>query len=248
MKKQLVTLLTAAALMAGLTIPALAANRSTTAQPVPAGVFVESPTGGQTVVTDNEEIEVVTDNVVTGGYIRQKGSAEERALEQIDYPVVKVTTLSMSQSANAKVDASNPGATDAQKSGMMTESGLSYGENQQVNQTAERYYAAETTGAFVDGYDLSFFDNLVAVSQGNLNQYAVVQIVNVSANSLAAGTSQSVRLTFSAPGVKANSQVMVARIRNGSMEFISASAGNGTISFSVYPSDAGTYVLLKRAD
>lgn len=251
MTKKLVTLLAAAALTASLTIPAIAVSRSPAAGVEPAdpdGVFVESPSGKQEVETDNEEIEIVTDNVVTGGFIQPKGKAEPRPLEEIDYPVVKITTLAMSQSANAKVDASNPEATGGQKSGIMTESGLPYGENDQVNQTAERYYAADTTSEFVEGYDLAFFDHLVALSQGNLEHYAVVQIADISANSLALSTSQSVRLTFSAPGIKTSSRVMVARIWNGAMEFIPSTAGNGTISFSIYPSSTGTYLLLTRVD
>ena len=82
----------------------------------------------------------VTDNVVTGGYILRKGTAEPRPLEQIDYPVIKITTLSMSAQANANVDAANPGASGDQKAGMMTESGLTYGKNASVNETADRLF------------------------------------------------------------------------------------------------------------
>lgn len=251
MKKKLVVLLVAMALMAGLTIPAVAVTGTTgtEANQVNTGdaeVFVASPSLGQKVETDNQKIEIVTDNVVTGGFIRPIGESETRPLEDIDYPVVKITTLAMSQAANAKLDASNPGATDSQKSSLMTESGVTYAKNDQVNETAERYYAAKSTSEFVDGYDMSFEDGIVAASRSNLKNYAVIQIADISANNLAISTNQTVRLTFSAPGVKANSKVMVAHIQNGSMEFVSASAGNSSISFSFNPNSMGTYVLMAR--
>ena len=252
MKKKMLSLALAAALLAGATVPAMAAGSAGTANnavlPATENSFVASPAGGQDARSDDEEIEIVTDNVVTGGYIRQRGTAESRPLEQIDYPVIKITTLAMSAPSNDKIDAANPGATGDQKAGMMTESGLTYGKNDTVNETADRYYAAETTGDFVDNYSLSFFDNLVTVVEGNLENYSAVQIADISANSLALGTGKDVRLTFSAPGVKTNSRVMVARIRNGSMEFIPSTAGSGTISFDVHPSSLGTFVLLVRGE
>ena len=242
MKKKMFSLVLTVALLAGAAVPAMAVDGAETDPP-----FVDSPSIPTDVESDNDEIEVVTDNVVTGGYIRQKGVAETRPLEMIDYPVIKITTLNMSSQANAAVDVANPGATHEQKAGMMTSSGLSYGQNASVNETADRYRNAETTGEFVDNYQLSFFDNLVALSEGNLENYAAVQIADVSANNLAVSTGKSVRLTFPAPGVKVGSRVMVARINSGSMEFISASAGNGTISFDVQPSKLGTFVLMTRA-
>ena len=240
MKKKMISLALAAALLVGTTIPAMAENSK--------DVFVSSPSGGQETESDNEAIEIVTDNVVTGGYIQQKGRSEVRPLEQIDYPVIKITTLSMSSKANAEVDASNPGATQEQKSGVMTQSGLTYEKNAKVNETAERYYMADTTSDFVEEYDLSFFDRVVSMAEGKLKDYSVIQMVDISANTLAVSTSQNVRLTLSAPGVKANSRVMVARIRNGSMEFVTAQAGNGTISFDVYPSNLGVFVLMTAVE
>lgn len=251
MKKKMISLALAAALLVGATVPAMAADRTGKDRVVsldPDQDFIGSPSGGQDTQSDDEEIEVVTDNVVTGGYILRKGTAEPRPLEQIDYPVIKITTLSMSAQANANVDAANPGASGDQKAGMMTESGLTYDKNDTVNETADRYYAAESTGDFVDNYSLSFFDNLVTVVEGNLKNYSAVQIADISANSLALGTGKDVRLTFSAPGVKTGSRVMVARIRNGSMEFIPSTAGSGTISFDVHPSSLGTFVLLVRGE
>ena len=252
MKKKMISLALAAALLAGATIPAVAVGSSagvadetalTGVQP-----FTASPSGGQKVQSDDEEIEVVTDNVVTGGYILRKGTAEPRPLEQIDYPVIKITTLNMSSTANASVDAANPGASSDQKAGMMTESGLTYGKNASVNETADRYSSAGSTGEFVDNYELSFFDNLVSMAEGNLENYSAIQIADISANSQARGSDKSVRLTFSAPGVKTGSRVMVARIRDGSMEFVNSSAGNGTISFDVDPGNLGTFVLLTRKE
>lgn len=238
MKKKMISLVLAAALLVGTTIPAMAENSK--------DVFVSSPSGGQDAKSDNQEIEIITDNVVTGGYIQQKGRSEDRPLEQISYPVIKITTLSMSSKANAEVDAANPGATQEQKAGMMTQSGLTYEKNAKVNETAERYYTADTTSEFVEDYDLSFFDRIVSMAEGKLKNYSVIQMADISANALAVSTSQNVRLTLSAPGVKANSQVMVARIRNGSMEFVTAQAGNGTISFDVHPSSLGVFVLMTR--
>lgn len=252
MKKKMISLALTAALLAGATIPAVAAGSSagvadetalTGVQP-----FTASPSLDPEVQSDDEEIEVVTDNVVTGGYILRKGTAEPRPLEQIDYPVIKITTLSMSAQANANVDAANPGASSDQKAGMMTESGLTYGKNASVNETADRYSSAGSTGEFVDNYELSFFDNLVSMAEGNLENYSAIQIADISANSQARGSDKSVRLTFSAPGVKTGSRVMVARIRDGSMEFVNSSAGNGTISFDVDPGNLGTFVLLTRKE
>lgn len=254
MKKKLMALLVAMALMAGLTIPAVAVSGTAVTEPNQTNtgdveVFVGSPSLKPEVDTDSEQIEIVTDNVVTGGYIRTKGITEARPLEKIDYPVIKITTLSMSQAANAKVDSSNPEATDSQKADMMTESGVTYVKNKQVNEAAERYYAAESTSEFVDSYDMSFVDTVVAASRANLKDYAVIQIVDISANSLAREIDQSVRLSFSAPGVQVGSKVTVGRIENGTLEFVSAQAGNGSISFNVNPhylEDLGTYVLMTR--
>lgn len=249
MKKKMISLALAAALLVGATVPAMAAGSAEKDRPlslVADREFVGSPSGGQDAQSDDEEIEVVTDNVVTGGYIRQRGTAEPRPLEQIDYPVIKITTLAMSKPSNDKVDAANPDATDSQKAGMMTDSGLNYGKNAKVNETSDRYQAAETTSDFVDGYELSFYDKLVSMVEGNMKNYSAIQIADISANSLAISTSKSVRLTFSAPGVKIGSRVMVARIRDNSMEFVAATAGNGSISFDVSPSNLGTFVLMTR--
>ena len=251
MKKKMISLALAAALLVEATVPAMAADRTGKDRVVsldPDQDFIGSPSGGQDAQSDDEEIEVVTDNVVTGGYILRKGTAEPRPLEQIDYPVIKITTLSMSAQANANVDAANPGASGDQKAGMMTESGLTYGKNASVNETADRYSSAGSTGEFVDNYELSFFDNLVSMAEGNLEKYSAIQIADISANSQARGSDKSVRLTFSAPGVKTGSRVMVARIRDGSMEFVNSSAGNGTISFDVDPGNLGTFVLLTRKE
>src|SRR5699024_2346989 len=157
-------------------------------------------------------------------------------------------TLSMSAQANANVDAANPGASSDQKAGMMTESGLTYGKNASVNETADRYSSAGSTGEFVDNYELSFFDNLVSMAEGNLENYSAIQIADISANSQARGSDKSVRLTFSAPGVKTGSRVMVARIRDGSMEFVNSSAGNGTISLDVDAGNLGSIVLTTRME
>ena len=243
MKKKMVSLALIVALLVGTTIPVMAENSGAT---VMENDFVSSPSGGQDAESDDQEIEIVTDNVVTGGYIQQKGRSEVRPLEQIDYPVIKITTLSMSSKANAEVDAANLGATQEQKSGVMTRSGLTYEKNAKVNETAERYYKADTTSDFVEEYDLSFFDRVVSMAEGKLKDYSVIQMVDISANTLAVSTSKNVRLTLSAPGVKTSSQVMVARIRNGSMEFVTARAGNGTISFDVHPSNLGVFVLMTK--
>lgn len=251
MKQRWVILLAAMVLAAGLTVPAVAVGGTGTAEPEPVNtvdVFVGSPTLKQDVETDNQKIEIVTDNVVTGGFIRPVGESEPRPLEDIDYPVVKITTLAMSQSANAKLDESHPEATTAQKSSLMTESGVTYAKNHQVNETAQRYEESESTSDFVDSYSKSLLDSVIAAARGNLKDYAVIQVVDISANSLAIATNQTVRLTFSAPGVKASSKVMVGYIQNGTMEFISASAGNSSISFSFDPNKMGTYVLMTRVD
>ena len=84
----------------------------------------------------------------------------------------------------------------------------------------------------------------MAVAEDQLNDYSVIQIADISANTQAISSGKNVRLTFSAPGVKTGSRVMVGRIRNGSMEFVPATAGNGTISFDVYPGNLGTFVLM----
>lgn len=254
MKKKLLSLALTAALLAGATIPVMAVNGNNTAisndeiQEQDTQSFIPSPGLTPAARSDDDEIEVVTDNIVTGGYILRKGDKESRPLDEINYPVIKITTLSMSSQANADVDAANPGASSAQKAGMMTESGLYYGQNASVNETADRYLNAESTGKFVDEYDLSIFDRAVLLAEGQLDGYSVMQIADISANNQAASSSKGVRLTFEAPGVKVSSRVMVARIQNGSLEFITSSAGNGTISFDVYPNNLGTYVLLVRGE
>lgn len=71
MKKKMLSLALAAALLAGATVPAMAAGSAGTANnavlPATENSFVASPAGGQDARSDDEEIEIVTDNVVTGG-------------------------------------------------------------------------------------------------------------------------------------------------------------------------------------
>lgn len=235
MKKRIGSLLLAATMLVSVAVPAMATDG-----------WYGSPTSLQPEArTDNEAIEVVTDNVVTGGYIMEKGTREDRPLEQIPYPVIKITTMAMSVSANAKVDAANPGATAEQKASMMTDSALPYSQNATVNEVVDRYYASGTTSELISNYEMSFAAKIVSMVEGRLANYSVIQIADFSANSLAISASNnSVGITFSTPGVKVGSRVMVACIRNGAMEFISATAGNGTISFNVNPSNLGTFVLL----
>ena len=151
MKKRIGSLLLLAAMLVNVAVPAMAT-----------GVWHGSPISPQPEArTDNEEIEVVTDNVVTGGYIMEKGTPESRPLEQIPYPVIKITTMAMSVPANAKVDAANPGATAEQKASIMTDSALPYSQNATVNEVVDRYYASSTTSEFIDNYEMSFADRVV---------------------------------------------------------------------------------------
>ena len=240
MKRKILSLLLTSLMLASLSFPVMAVT--------PLDDFVDSPSVEPEASSD-DDIEVVTDNIVTGGYIRQKGLPEERALEQIDYPVIKITTLAMSKPANAKIDAANPGATHAQKAGMMTESGLSYGQNKRVNDTVDRYVGTSSTEDFVGSYEMGLFDKAVTKAESSMDNYRVIQVMDISANSLATGADKSsVTITMSAPGVKTGSRVMVARIRDNSMEFVASSAGNGTISFTVNPHNLGVYVLMVGAE
>ena len=115
MKRKILSLLLTSLMLASLSFPVMAVT--------PLDDFVDSPSVEPEASSD-DDIEVVTDNIVTGGYNRQKGLPEERALEQVDYTVIKITTQDLSKPANAKMDATNPGATQAQKKGKLTESGL----------------------------------------------------------------------------------------------------------------------------
>lgn len=233
MKKKIVSLILAAAVLISISVSAMAS-------------FVGSPSLEPEVDSDDKTIEIVTDNVVTGGYIRQKGTSETRPLNQIDYPVIKITTMAVSIPANAKIDAENPDATYEQKAGMMTDTALSYGKNATVNEVADHYYDAGTTSEFLDNYSMSLIDRVVAAANGQLDHYSAIQIADISANVLAIDVADGsgIQLTFNAPGVKSGSRVKVVQIKDNSAEFISASAGNGSISFSVTPSDLGTFVLL----
>ena len=208
--------------------------------------FVGSPALDQDVESTEEQIEVVTDNVVTGGYIRQKGTAEVRPPDQIDYPVIKITTLAMTAPANAKVDAANPDATQAQKVDIMTESALTYGKNAVINDTADRYNQTDTTSDFLDQYKMTLLNRLTAAFSRNLDEYRAVQIADISANDLAISVAngRSVMLTFAAPGVEAGSRVRVLRIVGDSASFVTATAGEGSISFSVAPNSLGVFMLM----
>ena len=114
-----------------------------------------------------------------------------------------------------------------------------------VNEAGDRYASTDTTSDFLDGYETSLFDRLVIAAEGNMDNYKVLQIADISANDLAHSSRDNhVRITFSAPGVKVGSRVMVGRILNHAMAFLSASACNGTISFDVNPSALGIFVLM----
>lgn len=253
MKKKLLSVLLAGVMLAGLAFSAAAVNEGPDKELLPGqeqdSEMIPSPGIDPTATTDDDEIEVVTDNVVTGGYILEKGTAEPRPLGQIDYPVIKITTTDMSRDSNRKIDAANPAATDKEKSGMMTESGLSYGQNKRVNDTVDRYVGTSSTEDFVGSYEMGLFDKAVTKAESSMDNYRVIQVMDISANSLATGADKSsVTITMSAPGVKTGSRVMVARIRDNSMEFVASSAGNGTISFTVNPHNLGVYVLMVGAE
>ena len=96
---------------------------------------------------------------------------------------------------------------------------------------------------------MGLFDKAVTKAESSMDNYRVIQVMDISANSLATGADKSsVTITMSAPGVKTGSRVMVARIRDNSMEFVASSAGNGTISFTVNPHNLGVYVLMVGAE
>lgn len=238
MKKKFGSLFLTVALLANLAIPAMATTGPSSSPEI------------ITKVTASNEIEVVTDNYVTGGYLFEVGMPELRPLEQINYPVVKITTLKMSISANQKVDTENPGVSTAQKANIMTESALTYAGNNTVNNVAARYYNADGTGEFIDEYQMGFADRVVYSAKQKMNNYRVIQIVDISTNVQARSSDQnSVLLVFDTPGVKISSRVSVARIVDNSLEFVPASAGDGTISFTVTPSSKasdslGTFVLM----
>lgn len=252
MKKKIGTLLLAATLLANVAMPAFATG------------FTGSPTlapevSDATVEDTGTKLEVVTDNVVTGGEVKEKGESETTQLEDIEYPVVKVTTVSMTISANATIDAANPGASAAQKNAMATDSALSYEKNAKTNAVASTYYSSETTSEFFRSYGVSAYVSATATVQSvatrsgaglaarNLNNYRATQIADISASTAAiqqAGGSR-VSVTFSAPGVKNGDLVLVAHFRNnGGVEFLSATAGNGSVVFSVNLSDLSPFMLL----
>lgn len=253
MRKKLGSLLLTAAVLLNVTVPAFATGF--TGSPVLAPEVSDA-----TVEDTGTKLEVVTDNVVTAGQIKEKGETETTQLEDIDYPVVKVTTVSMTISANAAIDMANPDATQAQKNGMGTDSALSYEKNAKTNAVANNYYASETTSAFFRGYGLSAYVSATVAVQTvasqsssaglgarNLNNYRATQIADISASKAAiqqAGGSR-VSVTFGAPGVKSGDLVMVAHFKDGgSVEFLAAKAGNGTVVFSVSLTDLSPFMLL----
>ena len=238
MKKKFGSLFLAVTLLANLAVPAMATSGPNSSPEI------------ITKVTASNEIEVITDNYVTGGYLFEIGMPELRPLENINYPVIKITTLKMSSYANQKADAENPGASAGQKANIMTESALTYAKNSTVNNVATRYYNADGTGEFIDEYQMGLADRMVYNAKQKMSNYSVIQIADISTNVQARSSDQnSVVLVFDAPGVKTNSRVSVARIVDNSLEFISASAGDGTISFTVNPSSRasdslGTFILM----
>lgn len=229
--KKLVSLFIAAALAVNIAAPAMA-------------TFTPSPTLTPEVETA-EKIEIVTDNVVTGGVILPKGTPETRPVDEIDYPVIKITTSALSVSANDKIDAEFPAASADQKADMITDSALTYKKNASVNEVVDRYYAADTTKAFIDSYQMSILDKILMWGV-DLNQYSVVQIADISANQKAiqVANGNAVELTFAVPGVTSGNSVKVAHIKDNSVEFISASAASSAITFKVNLNDLGTYVLM----
>lgn len=235
MKKKMTSLFMAMALAANLAIPSMAS-------------FVPSPTLTPQVET-NKQIEIVTDNVVTGGYILPKGTPETRPLHEIDYPVIKITTSALSISANDKIDAAHPTASADQKADMMTDSALTYKKNASVNEVVDRYYQVDTTKDFVDSYQMSILDK-IATWGSDLNHYNVVQIADISANQQAieVAAGKSIDLTFAVPGVTSGSRVKVAHVKGNSIEFISASANNSAITFKVNLNNLGTFVLMTYTD
>ena len=185
MKKKLLSALLAGVMLAGLAFSAAAVNEGPDKELLPGqeqdSEMIPSPGIDPTATTDDDEIEVVTDNVVTGGYILEKGTAEPRPLGQIDYPVIKITTTDMSRDSNRKIDAANPAATDKEKSGMMTESGLSYGQNKRVNDTVDRYVGTSSTEDFVGSYEMGLFDKAVTKAESSMDNYRVIQVMDISA-------------------------------------------------------------------
>ena len=149
MKKKFGSLFLAVTLLANLAVPAMATSGPNSSPEI------------ITKVTASNEIEVITDNYVTGGYLFEIGMPELRPLENINYPVIKITTLKMSSYANQKADAENPGASAGQKANIMTESALTYAKNSTVNNVATRYYNADGTGEFIDEYQMGLADRMV---------------------------------------------------------------------------------------
>ena len=148
---------------------------------------------------------MVTDNVVTGGYILRKGTGGSRV------PWSRSTTRH--QDHHPEHERSGQCQRGRSQSRRIRRPEGRHDDRERPDLRQERFgqrdgrplSSAGSTGEFVDNYELSFFDNLVSMAEGNLENYSAIQIADISANSQARGSDKSVRLTFSAPGVKTGS-------------------------------------------
>lgn len=254
MKKKLVSLVTATAMMALMTCPALAIWRPSQTVREVAGV------GATVTAADGMTAQL---EVTTAPRTGTDGAVEDVLTATEAY--IKVTPVSETQAANDAMDEAQPTLAFVEKAGETTDSGLRYSENEKVNLVFEAVTRSTSTSQFLEkvgGELLNLVTEAVeAIVRANpeekvaVDDFTPAALFDVSASAGALeqmGENGSVDVEMEVPGITADSNIIAVHflgevenaealqeslandfentILNYDTELLNAVAGDGTVT------------------
>lgn len=254
MKKRILSLVTAAAMMTMLACPAMAIWRPSQTVREVTGVGATATAADGT--TTNLEV-TVAPRTGTDGVIEDVLTATEA--------YIKVTPVSETQAANDAMDETQPTLAYGEKAGETTDSGLRYSDNEKVNLVYEAVTRSTSTTQFLEkigGALLNLVTEAVeTIAQSNpqeemtVDDFTPAALFDVTASAGAIeqmGENGSVDVEMEVPGITVNSNIIAVHflgavedaealresltndfdntILNYDAEILNAVAGDGTVT------------------
>ena len=163
-------------------------------------------------------------------------------------PVIQVTPVSETLAANAAINEANPGATGEQLAGLPTDSGLSYGDNGQLNNLYNQVQNAESVDQLLQDTAPHAAAEFEAVAAAPASEYVPIAMYDIAASASAQeaiAEAGSVEVAISVPGVADGTEtIAICWDRNGNSRTVRVRVVNGVVYLTVVSS--GPVMIMVR--
>ena len=163
-------------------------------------------------------------------------------------PVIQVTPVSETLAANAAINQANPGATGEQLAGLPTDSGLSYGDNGQLNNLYNQVQNAESVDQLLQDTAPQAAAEFEAVAGAPAAEYTPIAMYDIATSPAAARAIEeagSVQVTIAVPGVANGTQaIAICWNRAGSSRTVPVTVSGGNVRLTV--TSSGPVMIMVR--